>query len=235
MINILLWRKMHLLSKTSTSLLVINTIMKKDAKKSVINESKKKTFLDTPEWTSIVQNIKGIMTSDATMSTLLDFERVMDEADVFAFKNWNLGELVDGPVISRYAVSATFMWPGKLMPDPRAGKRLAILGCQVKFKKTDVKVPIQVKEPDDFKPGTHYPRLIDREVWLVNVTIPKQLMNDIREGSVDIADQTIDLDDLDAAYEKDYDTAGVKEEGGKTPADGADASGGMPALPGLGA
>jgi hypothetical protein len=175
-------------------------------------EAKQKTFLDTPEWTAIVQNIRGIMTSDGTMSTLLDFERVLDEADIYAFKNWNLGELVDGPVIGRYNVSATFMWPSKLMPDPRAGKRLLALGCEVKFKKTDVKVPIQIKEPDDFKPGTHYPRLVDREVWLVNITVPKDLLNDIREGSVDIADQTIDLEDLDSAYERDYDTAGVKDK-----------------------
>jgi len=174
--------------------------------------AKQKTFMDTPEWTAIVQNIKGIMTSDGTMSTLLDFERVLDEADLYAYKNWNLGELVDGPVVSRYAVSCTFMWPSKLMPDPRAGKRLMPLGCHIKFKKTDVKVPIQIKEPSDFKPGGHYPKLVDREVWLVNITIPKQLMNDIREGSVDIAEQTIELEDLDDAYARDYDTADVKDK-----------------------
>lgn len=189
---------------------------------------KQKTFLDTPEWTAIVQNIKGIMTSDGTMSTLLDFERCLDEADLYAFKNWELGELVDGPVITRYAVSATFMWPAKLMPDPRGAKRLVPLGCQVKFKKTDVKVPVQINEPSDYKPGTHYPRLIDREVWLVNITIPRQLMNDIREGSIDIADQTIELEDLDDAYEQDYDKAGVKDEEGNTENQ-------QPGLPDLGA
>ncbi len=184
------------------------------SKKNHLLESKKTTFLDTPEWTAIVQNIKGILTSDGTMSTLLDFERCLDEADLYAFENWQLGELVDGPVITRYAVSATFMWPSRLMPDPRGAKRLIPLGCQVKFKKTDVKVPVQIKEPSDYKPGTHYPKLIDREVWLVNITIPKQLMNDIREGSIDIADQTIELEDLDDAYEQDYDKAGVKDDEG---------------------
>jgi hypothetical protein len=173
------------------------------------------------------------MTSDGTMSTLLDYERVLDEADIYAFKNWNLGELVDGPVVSRYAVSATFMWPGNLMPDPRAGKRLIPLGCEVKFKKTDVKVPIEIKKPGDFKPGGHYPKLVDREIWLVNITIPKQLMNDIREGSIDIADQTIELEDLDDAYARDYDTADVKDDNkqnqnpGGLPPLGAPGIGGM--------
>lgn len=173
---------------------------------------KQKTFIDSPEWTAIVDNIKGIMTSDSTVNTLMDFERVLDEADIYAFRNWGLGELVDGPIIKRYDVTCTFMWPSGLMPDPRGAKRLLPLGCKVGFKKTKIKVPIQIKEPDDYKPGTHYPKLIDRTVWLVNIVMPKQLMEDIREGSVDIADQEIDLQDLDDAYSKDYDTEGLKSE-----------------------
>lgn len=173
--------------------------------------AKKQTFMDSPAWAEIVQNIKGIMMSDGAMSTLLDFERVLDEADLYAFKNWQLGELVDGPVIKRYECTATFMWPHGLMPDPRGAKRLMALGCNIKFKKTTIKVPVKVKTADDFDAGTNYPKLIEREVWLVNITMPKQLMNDIREGSVDIADQTVDLEDLDDAYAKDYDTESMKD------------------------
>ena len=173
---------------------------------------KQKTFIDSPEWTNIVNNIKGIMTSDSTVTTLMDFERVLDEADIYAFKNWGLGELVDGPLIKRYDVTCTFMWPKSLMPDPRGAKRLLPLGCKVGFKKTKIKVPIEITEPSDYKAGTHYPKLIDRYVWLVNIVMPKQLMEDIREGSVDIAEQEIDLADLDDAYSKDYDTEGLKDD-----------------------
>ena len=196
--------------------------------------SKKDTFLDSPEWTEIVNNIRGIMTSDGTMSTLLDFERVIDEADVYAFKNWELGELVDGPRIKRYVVICTFMFPTGIMPDPRAAKRLAVLGCRVQFKKTTIKVPIEIKEPDDFKPGTHYPKLIDRKVWLVNIVMPRDLMDDIRDGSIDLAGQTIDLDDLDDAYSKDYDTemtqSDAQEDSGEEEEGGGDDLGGLPGL-----
>ena len=210
----------------------------KSTKKTIV-ESKKRTFIDSPEWLSIVQNISGIMTSDGSMSTLLDFERCLDEADLYAFKNWQLGELVDGPVIGRYSVACTFLWPRDLMPDPRGAKRLLPLGCVVKFKKTTIKVPIQIKASDDYQPGTHYPKLIDRSIWLVNITIPKALMNDIREGSIDLADQTIDLDDLDAAYAKDYDTESVKDQddqaGGMDMGMGMGGLGMPPPAPGMGA
>lgn len=189
--------------------------------------TKKKTFLDSPEWTEIVQNVKGIMTSDGTMSTLLDFERVLDEADIYAFRNWELGELVDGPIIRKYEVVCTFMWPNGIMPDPRGAKRLLPLGCTIKFKKTQIKVPIQIQDPSDFKPGTHYPKVIDRKVWLVNITIPKDLMNDIREGSIDLAGQTIDLEDLDDAYAKDYDTESLKSDQDENQGMGDQGMGGM--------
>lgn len=205
-------------------------------KKTKLMESKKETFMDSGTWAGIVRNVQNIYTSDGTMSTLIDWERVLDEADLYAFKNWYLGEIVDGPVVGRYNCSATIMWPQELMPDPRGAKRLLPLGCVVKFKKTTIKVPIEVKSENDFTSGTNYPKLIDRKVWLVNITIPKSLMNDIREGSIELADQTVDLEDLDTAYQRDYDEASNTDE--QNPQDdgmGADLGmGGMGADSGMG-
>lgn len=196
--------------------------------------NKKNTFIDSPEWASIVDNIKGIMASDSVIETLIDFERVLDEADLYAFKNWGMGELVDGPVVKRYDVICTFMWPKTLMPDPRGAKRLLPLGCKVGYKKTTMKSPIKVESPNDFQSGSHYPKLVEREIWLVRIAIPKNLMNDIREGSVDVADQSIDLADLDDAYQEDYDTADVKSTEDDQAAQQLQAPMGMPPGPGLG-
>lgn len=194
--------------------------------------SKKLPFFEDPNWSSIVDNIDGIYTSDGTINLLLDFERVIDEADVYAFKNWPLGELVDGPNDHRYTVTCTFMWPYKLMPDPRAARRLLSIGCEVEFRKTDIEVPIRIDKPSDFKPGTHYPRLMKKQVWLVNIVIPRELMNDMREGSLDLADKTIDLSDLDTAYTDDLDKEQASDDQQGQPA--APPLGGLPpALGGL--
>ena len=177
-------------------------------KKNPANE-----FFDSIDYPSIVDTIKGIFTSDGSISTLIDFERVLDEADLYAFKNWDLGELVSGPNIKKYTVSCTFMWPYNLMPNPKGGKRLIGIGCSVLVKKTKIEVPVEIKNPNDFKAGTHYPKMVEREVWLVRIEMPKELMNDIREGSIDLADQTVELDELDSAYENDLDKEA--EQGGE--------------------
>jgi len=93
------------------------------------------------------------------------------------------------------------MWPYKLMPDPRAGERLLEYDCQVRYKKTMFEYPVKVKDSDDFRSGTHMPRMSKKPVWLVEITMPKQLMKDIHQGSLELESDTIDLEDIDNAYE----------------------------------
>jgi hypothetical protein len=169
-------------------------------------------FFNDINFVSIVDTIRGIYTSDGSMSTLIDFERVLDEADLYAFKNWIIGELVQGPTVGRYSAKCIFMWPYKLMPNPKGALRLIKIGCKVRFGKSEIEVPIQVKDYDDFQPGSRYPKMAKRKVWFVEIEIPFELMDDIKEGSIDLAGQTIDLSDIEDAYDEDLDEGGASDE-----------------------
>ena len=169
-------------------------------------------FFNDIDFVSIIDTIKGVYMSDGAMSTLLDYERVLDEADLYAFKNWNVGELVEGPVVGRYNCKCVFMWPYKLMPDPRGALRLTNIGCKVTYGKGEIKVPVEVKDYDDFHAGTRYPKMVKRKVWFVEIVIPFDLMDDIKEGSIDIADQTIDLSEIEDAYDEDLDDTMSNED-----------------------
>jgi hypothetical protein len=169
-------------------------------------------FRDGEDYWQVAENIRDIYMSEGSLLTLLDFERVLDELDLYAFKNWQIGELVSGPVIGKYRVTCIFMWPEKLMPDPRGARRLLPFDCEVKYKKTAMKVPMKIEGPDDYRPGTKKARLIEKKIWLVQITMPKVLMNDIRTGSVELEDEEIDLQDLDDAYEQDLDQESYQNE-----------------------
>jgi hypothetical protein len=162
-------------------------------------------FKDGSDYWQVAQNIQDIYLSEGSLLTLLDFERVLDELDLYAFRNWAIGELVSGPDIGKYRVTCIFMWPEKLMPDPRGGRRLLPFDCEVKYKRVNMQVPMKIEDPSDYRPGTKKARLIEKKVWLVQISMPKALMSDIRTGSVELEDQEIDLEDLDSAYEQDLD------------------------------
>jgi hypothetical protein len=165
----------------------------------------KAIFKDGSDYWQVAENIRDIYLSEGSLLSLLDFERVLDELDLYAFKNWELGELVSGPTVGKYRVTCIFMWPERLMPDPRGGRRLLPFDCDVKYKKTTMQVPMKITNPSDYRPGTHKARLEEKKIWLVEITMPKSLMSDIRTGSIELEDQDIDLADLDDAYEQGLD------------------------------
>jgi len=150
-----------------------------------------------------VKNIKKIYMSDSSLNLLMDFERVLDNMDLYTFPNWELGELVEGPVINKYWVKCKFMWPEHMMPDPSGAKRLLPYGAKITYEKSSVKVPVKINSPDDYREGSKKGKLIEVKVWYVEIMMPKHLMAEIKQGSVEIAGEDVDLSDLQSAYEKD--------------------------------
>ena len=154
----------------------------------------------------VIQNTKELHMTDSSLVTLLDFERVLDELDLYVFPNWKDGELVEGPIYEKYFVSCTFMWPYKMMPDPRGGERLLEYDCEVLYSKDTLEYPIKVKTPDDFAPGTKMPKMGKKPIWLVTIVMPKKLMQEIQQGSVELESSTLDLEDIEQAYEEGQDS-----------------------------
>jgi len=180
-----------------------------------------------------IDNVKNIYMSDSSLDTLLNFERVLSELDLYVFANWKQGELVIGPEYEKYWVTCTFMWPYHMMPDPRGGERLLDYDCEVRYKKSKMTFPKTIEKPEDYKPGTKFNKSMESDIWLVEITMPKQLMTDIQQGSLELENEKVDMEDVESAYE-----AGEDEDAatGSTEVDGQEQGmspqqGGMPQQP----
>jgi len=130
----------------------------------------------------IITNIQNIYGSNNSLNLLKDFERVVDELDVYVYENWIDGELVSGPIENRYWVQCTFMWPKNKMPEPIGGKRLLDYGCRVEYAESKLSKVRKIKTPDDIRPGTKKGKIDHEEIWMVRITMPKKLMQDINRG-----------------------------------------------------
>lgn len=130
----------------------------------------------------VIKNIESIYSTNSTLSVLKDFERVLDEMDLYVYKNWMDGELIEGPKVERHWISASFMWPRKRMPDPAGAKRLLDYGCKIKYKKTFLIEPRKIKEPDDIRPGTKKGKLDHKPIWVVEIIMPRKLVADTFDG-----------------------------------------------------
>jgi len=152
----------------------------------------------------IIRNVQSLYAVGPTLTILKDFERVLDELDVYVFANWNDGELLTGPVDSRHFVTCSFMWPADKMPDPSGGKRLLDRDCKVTYAKDELLKPREIKSPEDYRPGTTKGKIDTHDIWVVEIKMPKELIGNFKHGKDEIDSQDEsdmgagDLNSLDA-------------------------------------
>jgi hypothetical protein len=177
----------------------------------------------------VIKNIETIYSTNSSLSTLKDFERVLDEMNMYVYENWQDGELAAGPKVERHWVTASFMWPRDKMPDPMAAKRLLEYGCQVKYQKTHLLQPRQIKTQEDLRPGTRKGKIDHKPVWVVEITMPKKLVEDTYEGYMTKMKESLGIGRTERVDGSPAQPADVAAQAAATPAAPAPAA---PAAPG---
>jgi hypothetical protein len=145
-------------------------------------------------------DIEHLNDSPYILDILVKMEDVLDTMDVYVFKNWIDGEVVEGPVIRRYWADMTLKYPYEKMPDPRAGFRLLKHGIRVDFS--------NVKEED----GAHVPAPDNddedekkKTFWLVRISIPRRLIVEIGADQLSYYEDEIDVEDIQDANDSGLD------------------------------
>ena len=136
----------------------------------------------------VIKNIENMYESNSAFGVLKDFERVLDELDLYVYANWENGELAEGPTVDRHWITVKFFWPHKEMPDPMGAKRLLDYDCKVLYQRSSIVKPRKIMSPDDFRPGTKKGKLDREPIWIVEIRMPKNLLSEIYNASLDDLD-----------------------------------------------
>lgn len=155
--------------------------------------------------TDINKLISKLNDSKSLMDVLIQMESFMDDLDLYVYKNWFDGEIVDGPNIKRYWVSIILKYPFKQMPDPEGGLRLIKHGAKVSYKKAFEELPIPITDPSDFRDGTTKPKMKKEQVWLVEVQIPRRFIDELDDSDLELYADEVDVDDVSDARDDDID------------------------------
>ena len=93
----------------------------------------------------VIKNIDDLYENNTSLAVLKDFERVLDELDMYVYENWEDGELAYGPQVDRHWITAAFMWPADTKSVVVLSlKRLTLLN-QEKLKLPMISVQVQRK------------------------------------------------------------------------------------------
>jgi hypothetical protein len=161
---------------------------------------------------ALLQRVSG---NETSLDMLMEFEKTLDSAGLYAYQNWMNGELVEGPFINRYWFITTWMYPLKLMPDPKGGLRLLKYGCKVTFAKDTYVEPSKVLGPEDLiADGQAGKKAKERKipVWLVTIHMPRKFVDDAYDGVLEFEDEEVDIEDINAAWDENLDSEDANKE-----------------------
>lgn len=154
----------------------------------------------------IYTTLDDVYGSENVLDILVEFERVFDELDIYVYKNWQKGEVVEGPKIDRYWITVSLMYPYKLMPDPEGAMRLIDHGCKVFMGKDTLKHVAKIKDQESYETdpetGKLRAKVIESPVWVVKVIMPRHFVDEKQTDKVQAGNSSIDMDAVTDAYDE---------------------------------
>ena len=135
-----------------------------------------------------IDAVKRLEDTDNLLDIMIQVEDYFDSLDLYVFKNFIDGELVNGPYVKRYWVTFTLKYPYTKMPDPQGGLRLLKYGSKVSYEKASEEVPVPVKSVSDLDPETQRPKMKKEPIWLVHFKIPRRFIEELNIEGLDLYD-----------------------------------------------
>lgn len=178
---------------------------------------------------NVNDNVDRLYKQESLLDILIEYEGVIDSMDLYAFKNWIEGEIVDGPKLERYWITVTMKYPYDLMPDPRGANRLLKHGARIRMGMFTEDVPIRMADFEDREneayefndeTGEYARKTEEQQYWLIEIRMPRRFIEDMEKGMTiydENEDEEIDVEDATDAEDEGLDDetliAGENAEG----------------------
>ena len=161
----------------------------------------------------INDNVKKISETN-TSRHVVRVRRSPDSFDIYAYKNWNKGEVIGGSQIRQIFYPSCSMYDYEDMPDPYAIRRLRENDCKVKMYKDDLVKSKRIEgiEDTEIKVRGTLPRRVAKTerlpVWIVEIKMPRRYVDEFSTEQVEAAeDAYVDMEDIQSAKDQSLDQA----------------------------
>ena len=157
----------------------------------------------------INDNIRKISDTNTLLDMLLEFEGVLDTFDIYAYKNWDKGEVINGPKLGRYFIDVHLMWKAEEMPDPEALLRLKKNDCEVKMFKDQLTKSKKITSVEDTEVVTrgNKPRRVAKkenfDIWVVEIKMPRRFVDEFSTEQIEAAeDAYVDMEAIQSGMDQ---------------------------------
>lgn len=154
--------------------------------------------------------------SNSLVDVLIQLENFIDNLDIYVFKNWFEGEIIDGPVIRKYWVGMSLLYEHDKMPDPSGALILEKHGAKVKYTLRNIEDTSVTKNALDLPAigqitdieggqGVYGDNSVTlnamrvpsvKKVWIVDIMVPRIFIDELNALDIDVYDSASE-DDID--------------------------------------
>lgn len=165
-------------------------------------------------------DLKTLEDTPHLLDILVQMEDVLDSLDIYVYRHWFDGDVIEGPTLGRHFASLTLSFPYKKMPDPRACLRLLKFGIKSDFDKVERERSKAKDASASGQVGAQQPQRSPEPVWMVKLSFPRRLLDQMTAKTLDLHDHEVDMDDVADAKD-----SGLDDESGFLTQEGGAASG----------
>jgi len=144
--------------------------------------------------------VRKVYEQDGLLDILTSFEKFLDDSNLYVYRGWLDGVIVEGPNVSKYWVEITLMFDGASMPDPRGAKLFERHGVKVSVKKTyqdrSIEKPRSQNDMQTIRAGVLKPAVEKVPVILYKFVVPRQLLDFESFDEYKILDASTSQDDI---------------------------------------
>lgn len=167
----------------------------------------------------IYRNTKNLDADTTLMDAAMECAFFLEELGILAYRNWDKGEIVAGPYLTRFHTTVTFMFSMKAIPDLLAIDRIKNMDCLTSIKKDTYERVVRKEIGEE-----QYEMVkVKHKVLLITIKIPNRYLALDGNTVMNIDGEDIYYEDIDTIYDEDVPTG--SDDGGDDFGGGFDSGG----------
>lgn len=149
----------------------------------------------------VYRNTKNLDDDASLMDIAMECAYFLEQIGALAYQNWNKGEIVNGPIVTRFYSTVSLMFSCKALPDITVLDRLKSMDCKVSHETDTYRRVVTYKENPDS--DNYMQKVVDHKVWVVTIKIPNRYLALDGNTIMDIDGDDVYYDDIEIIYDGD--------------------------------
>lgn len=149
----------------------------------------------------VYRNTKNLDDDETLMNVAMECAYFLEQIGALGYRNWDKGEVINGPFVSRFFSTFSLMFSSKALPDTTVLERLKAMDCKVSTETDTYRRVVSYKEHPDAE--EYQQKLVDHKAWIVTIKIPNRYLALDGNTIMNIDGSDVYYDDIEIIYDGD--------------------------------